>query len=76
MLYGAALLPASLLPTFVGLSGSRYFCGALVLGLAFLMLTVRSAVTRSRRTSWQLFQASVVYLPLIMALLGWDKVAG
>ena len=76
VLYGAALLPASLFPTFVGLSGSRYFYGALLLSLAFLTLIVRSAMTRSRRTSWQLFQASVVYLPLVIALLGWDKAVG
>jgi len=37
------LVPVSLLPTLLGVSGSVYFCGALVLGLAFFYLGVRAA---------------------------------
>ena len=76
VLYAMALLPASLFPTLLGLSGSVYFHGALCLGLGFALLAVRSALTRSLQTARQLFIASVLYLPLLMALLGFDKVAG
>src|SRR5204862_5069078 len=41
LLYAAALLPVSLLPTFVGLSGWMYFSVALVLSAALLALSVR-----------------------------------
>jgi heme o synthase len=68
-----ALLVVSLLPTLVGLAGAVYFVGALVLGLAF---TAASAVqARSRTTTaarWVLF-ASLLYLPLLLALLAFDK---
>jgi len=36
MLYGAALLPVSLLPTVLGLTGGTYFIGTLALGCFFL----------------------------------------
>ena len=39
MLYCAALLPVSLAPTLIGMTGTGYFAAALVLSLLFLGLT-------------------------------------
>jgi protoheme IX farnesyltransferase len=68
------LLVVSLLPTMIGLAGGVYFAGALLLGVAF---TVASAVQARARTStaarWVLF-ASLLYLPVLLALLAFDKV--
>ena len=46
VVYAAALLPLSLAPTLMRMAGDVYFAGALVLGLAFLWLTLRFARTR------------------------------
>ncbi len=40
LLYSLALIPVSLLPTFLGMSGRLYFAGALVLGVALLYVGV------------------------------------
>ena len=41
VIYAAALLPLSLAPTLVGMAGTLYFAGALVLTLLFLGLALR-----------------------------------
>ena len=72
-LYGMALLPASLCPTVFGLAGPAYFFGALILGLGFLAIAARAAWWRTPRAAWQLFFASVLYLPLLLALMALDR---
>jgi len=67
------LLVVSLLPTLIGLAGGIYFAGALCLGLAFAVAGVRQARARSISTArWVLF-ASLLYLPVLLALLAFDK---
>jgi heme o synthase len=63
--FAAALLPVSLLPSFVGLAGWTYFGIALVLSAALLILSVRFAATRSEISARSLFFGSITYLPLI-----------
>ncbi len=63
--YAAALLPVSLVPTLVGLSGLAYAVVALVLGVALLVLAVRFASARTDATARALFFGSITYLPLI-----------
>lgn len=75
VLYGLALLPVSLAPSLMRVTGAVSFYGALALGLVFAWLALRSALTRSRQRARELFLGSVLYLPLLMALLGWDKCA-
>ena len=65
LIYAWALLPVSLLPTVVGLSGRSYFWIALLLGSAIVWLSWRFAVTRSEPVARALFIGSIVYLPLI-----------
>jgi protoheme IX farnesyltransferase len=74
VLYGAALIPLSLVPTLMRLTGDIYFAGALVLGLAFLALTIRFARSRSVRDARILFFSSIIYLPLIWILMIADRV--
>ena len=67
--YTALLVPVSLMPTLVHLSGAVYFFGALALGLWFLYYGVRAS---RNRTTWQarkLLLASVLYLPALFALM-------
>ena len=74
VMYAAALVPASLVPSAIRLSGTPYFAIALVLGLAFLWLSVRFARSRTDRSARVLFFASIAYLPLIWIAMILDKV--
>jgi protoheme IX farnesyltransferase len=76
LFYGVALIPVSLAPFFLHMSGWVYLFGAIALGLAYLWFGVRLAKLRlpptaaaSKREARQLLQASVTYLPLLLALL-------
>jgi protoheme IX farnesyltransferase len=65
IIYAAALLPVSLLPALVGVSGWPYFWIALALGLVMLGLAIRFASSRSEASARQLFLGSISYLPLL-----------
>lgn len=67
------LLPISLMPSFVGLTGSVYAVGALFLGLWFLWAGTRCARTLSRPDARRLFIVSILYLPLVLGLLMLDR---
>lgn len=69
VIYAAALVPVSLAPTLVGLSGTVYFAAALVLGLALFVLAVRFARSRSEASARALFFGSITYLPLIWIVM-------
>jgi heme o synthase len=67
--YAALLVPVSLLPTLLGLSGKVYFVGALLLGAWFLAVSVKTARAKTKAQSRALLKASVVYLPLLYILM-------
>jgi heme o synthase len=68
-----ALLGVSLLPTLIGLAGAVYFTGALALGLGFVVLGARQALTPSLVGARRVLFASLLYLPALLALLAFDK---
>lgn len=67
LLYTAALVPFSLLPSFVGVSGHVYFWFAVALGGVLLALAAHFASTRSEAAARRLFFGTIAYLPLIWA---------
>lgn len=69
VLYTLLLLPVSLLPTVLGISGSVYLYGAIVLGALFLYSSLRAAFSKSRQQARRLLLASVIYLPLLFVLM-------
>jgi heme o synthase len=73
MLYAMALLPVSLVPTLVGVAGGAYFLGALLLGVTFLAMGVALMLRRSEPRARRLFLTSIVYLPVLLALMAADK---
>ena len=75
VLYALALLPISLLPTMLGVTGTLYFFGALVLGITYAAVgaTLLTAATPAR--AWRVFFVSIVYLPALLTLMVLDKVA-
>lgn len=73
ILYGAALVPVSLLPAVLGLSGAAYFLGALVLGLTFLGFCVAFSQSFSTGAARRLLLASVLYLPAVLIVMLLDR---
>jgi len=69
VVYALALLPLSLAPTLVGMAGPIYFVGALILSLAFVVLSIRFGISRSVRDARRLFFGSIIYLPLLWMLM-------
>jgi protoheme IX farnesyltransferase len=69
-----ALHAAGLLPTLVGLTGGVYFFGALLLGALFLGVGAAQALRPSAPAARRVVIASVVYLPILLALMALDKV--
>ncbi len=67
------LLPISLCPFLFKLSGTVYFFGALILGLVFLYFAIRFARELSVANARKLFLASIIYLPLLLGLMVFDK---
>ena len=74
--YSLVLIPVSVLPTVIGMSGRFYLFGAVLLGLAYLYAGTRLtrmglpvAAPASKLRARQLLQASVLYLPLLFALM-------
>jgi protoheme IX farnesyltransferase len=69
MLYSAGLIPVSLLPSVVGLASAYYLVGAMTLGAILLVLSVEFASARSMAAARRLFYATILYLPLLWAVL-------
>jgi len=67
--YTVALVPVSLLPTFLHFSGWFYLAGAVILGAWFLHASVAAAKQPTREQSRRLLRVSVIYLPLLLGLM-------
>lgn len=72
VLYSAALLPLSMLPALVGVTGLAYYWFALVLGAGLLTLALRFSAQRTDRTARMLFFGSIIYLPLVLIAMVLD----
>jgi len=68
-----ALLLASLCPFAFGLNGKIYLAFALLLGAGYLVCALRFARQLTAARARQLFLASIIYLPLLLVALVWDK---
>jgi protoheme IX farnesyltransferase len=73
ILYATTLIPISLLPVMLGMSGTIYLVGAIILGLWFLYTGVRVAFDRTNVRARQVLLASVIYLPMIYGLMVLDR---
>jgi protoheme IX farnesyltransferase len=74
--YSILMIPVSILPTLFGMSGRIYAIGAVVLSLALFYFGLRLATfklapsaARSKQRARQLLQATIIYLPLLFALM-------
>ena len=69
-----AVLAVSLLPAVIGWTGPIYLAGALALGLAFAAVGILQALTPSARAARRVLLASLLYLPLLLGLLAFDRI--
>ncbi|HTX21019.1 MAG TPA: heme o synthase [Candidatus Aquilonibacter sp.] len=72
--HALALLVAGLCPFVFGMAGTIYLGGALLLGAAFLFCAIQFSRQLTLARARQLFLASILYLPLLLAIMCWDKV--
>lgn len=70
--YTLLLVPVSILPAILHMTGMVYLIGALALSLAFLYVGISSSRALSKSSARRLLKASVVYLPLLLALMMLD----
>ena len=66
VIYSVALIPVSLLPFLHGMAGPLYGVMALVLGLAYLVASIRFARREDRPRARGLMLVSIIYLPLLL----------
>jgi protoheme IX farnesyltransferase len=73
VLYSLALIPVSLLPTVLGLTGNAYLVGAAVLGVLLLALSVSFSRSPSREAARRLMRYSIIYLPAVLIVMVFDR---
>jgi protoheme IX farnesyltransferase len=76
LIYSLALIPVSMMPAAIGMTGRIYLFGSLLLGIGLLYFGWRLAskklpanAAHSKAPARQLLQATVLYLPLLFALM-------
>ena len=69
-----ALLPVALMPTMFGFAGPVYFVTALVLGLVFLWSAIALARAGTLHAARRLMFTSLVYLPMLLSVMAFDRV--
>jgi protoheme IX farnesyltransferase len=71
--YSTLLIPISLLPCILGMTGPFYAIIAVVAGLGFLSIGVRLERERTLACARRVLFGSVVYLPLLLAMMVIDR---
>jgi len=69
VLFTVLMIPVSLAPFFIGMSGIYYLAGASILGVWFLWASIQAARFKTVEKSRRLLLVSVLYLPVIFALM-------
>lgn len=75
LVYAVLMIPVSLVPYFLHIAGSIYCVAAVLLSVVYLAYTIRfTRITRcspseSRKYARALLKMSVIYLPLLLAML-------
>jgi protoheme IX farnesyltransferase len=72
LLWAFLLAPLGLFTHLLGLSGTVFAAGSVMLALVFTLAAVPFVRRRSRATAKRVFLASVIYLPLVLGLMVGD----
>lgn len=74
MIGALILIPVSLLPAYVGITGTTSAVVAFLAGILFLLPTLQLLVSPSRKVALRIMFASFIYLPVIQIAFLLDKV--
>ena len=67
------LFPITLLPVFIGMNGSIYMYGVLIITLYYFLSAFPMLYNKSHQNASRILKASVVYLPALMIIIIIDK---
>jgi len=67
--YSLILIPISLTPTLLGMSGIIYFCGALASSIILFFVANQFVKSHSLIDARNLLKATVIYLPILLLLI-------
>lgn len=70
--FAILMIPASLLPAMIGMSGKFYFYGALGLSTALFLVVRTFFLSKTLGDAQKLLRATVVYLPILLFLIIFD----
>ena len=73
VLFTIMLVPVSVAPFFFGISGLVFLTGGAVIGILFLIASVKTALSKTNASARRLLLASVLYLPILFLLMVADK---
>ena len=73
LFYSLVLIPISLLPRYLGMSGNVYLAGALILGGIYFYSGLMVARELSRAHARRVLLASIIYLPVLYGLMMADR---
>lgn len=76
LLFALALVPVSLVPTLLGITGPVYFAGALLLGALYAAAGAALSLATTDGRARRLFLTSIAYLPALLALMVVDRLVG
>ena len=73
LFFSALLIPVSLVPRYLDMTGNIYVIGTLIAGIGFVASCVRMSSDRTLLKARSVLLASVVYLPVLYGLLLLDR---
>jgi len=73
VMYCVALIAVSLMPFYLGTAGRVYLWVAASLGFGFLVCAIGFGRNRTVGRARRVLQASLIYLPALLAVLMWDR---
>jgi len=73
-MFSIATLAASAVPFFMGMSGIVYLASAVLLGLGYCLIGLKCARDGSRQNARKLFVYSIIYLPVLLTVLMFDRI--
>ena len=71
--FSVLLIPVSLTPSFIDMSGWVYFVGAFALGIMFLAYGIKFVLDKTQDNARTLMRVSLIYLPLLLIIIALDS---
>ena len=68
------LIPVSLVPVYLKISGMIYFYGALILGLSYLLSGYQLTKQYNIKNARSLLKMSIIYLPVLLTVILFDRI--